>query len=89
MTNKPVQILLLPKESLLLSISRDVITFGFLLFCMYISSTSIVWSILMAVVFMLSMTGMQIKHFGLTSFKSVDEAIDYLKLHLDRPPSAK
>ena len=75
-----VTIILKPKESLLLSVARDSITFGFLLLCWYVSSGSRFWTFVTGVLFLVFLWN---KFIGFLkervhTFSSRKEAVDFI-----------
>lgn len=70
-----------PKEGLLLSVARDLVTFSFLLLCIYISYGSNWWTFVTGVMFLAFGGGKLLAACGKhsTTFEKPDDAIKYLE----------
>lgn len=70
-----------PREGFVLSVSRDLVTFGFILLCIYVSHGSTWWTFITGIIFLLFMVGKlnSILKRNTTTFDSEDDAIEYLQ----------
>jgi len=70
-----------PKESIVQSVVRDLFTFGFLAFCIYISADSTWWTFLTGGMFIFGLWSRTASIIGdnARTFDSNDQAINYLK----------
>ncbi len=74
-------VIIKPKESILQSLFKDLCTFSFIVFCVYISQNSTWWTFItggMFLMFALLKVG-NIINKSTTTFESVDDAIKYLE----------
>jgi len=79
-SDSKVTIMIKPKENIIQSIFKDLITFGFMVFCIYISQGSTWWEFitgLMFFVFFIIKLGNVINK-TTTTFNSKEDAINYL-----------
>lgn len=73
-------ILLKPKENILQSLFKDLVTFSMIAFCVYISQNNTWWTFVTGSLF-LSVTLIKIKNLineRATTFKTIEEAKEYL-----------
>ena len=77
---KNIIIRIKPKESLLLSISKDAVTFGFLILCIYISRVSRFWTFVSGVLFLCFLYTLfsKIIHEQCSTFRDKKSAIEYI-----------
>ena len=80
-TESKTTIYIKPKEGFFLSLSRDLVTFGFIALCIYISQDSKWWTFVTGTLFLLTaaakLKGLLEKN--TTTFRTADDAINYLK----------
>lgn len=86
-----VTVYLKPKESVLVSVSRDIVTFGFLLLCIYVSQGSAWWTFLTGSMFLLAVASKinsTIKE-NTETFDTKEAAKAYLDNHPDLIPKGE
>ena len=79
-TKSNITVFIRPKESFLLSASRDLVTFSFMALCIYISQGSNFWTFISGCLFLL-FTAAKINLFFKANsnvFTSKDSAIEYI-----------
>ena len=74
-------VIIRPKEGILLSASRDLVTLAMLLLCVYVSQESSWWTLVTGLMFILFMAGKitSTLNKNSTTFETKDAAITYLK----------
>lgn len=79
-TDSTVTIYLKPKEGLLLSVLRDLITFAFLALCIYVSQGSTWWTLLTGILFLMFLSAKLVGGLqkNTTTFKNTESAKAYL-----------
>lgn len=77
---KEISIYLKPKESFLLSVSRDAMTYGFMLLCMYVGRDSNFWTFVTGSLFLIVTVGLFYSSYkeNTTIFESKQKAIEYI-----------
>lgn len=85
LADSKVSITIKEKESVLQSILKDVFTFSFIIFCIYLSQGSTWWTMVTGFMFMLAfwVKVQKVVNGKTTTFDSKSEAIDYINSKIE------